>query len=413
MKVSIISDTHFGYKWNEERGDDAFENAKEAFQRSLDSDLIILPGDIFDKKIPKQEVLDNAADVLSIAMEGEKTVETDTDLGIHGNGIPAVAIHGTHERRPRTYTNPIELMADTGHIHHLDNDSAVFEKKGEKVAVFGLSGVPERYAPKALEKFNPEPVEDAFNILVVHQSIEGFVYTSEDHDVLSLEDLPEGFDLIIDGHIHWYNLERFEEGKDKPLILPGSTITTQMNKVEAEKPKGFVRLDTEKRELDFEPLENAREVNYIELEVDGEPWSDVKKKAVERLRETDIEEKPLVNLKIKGETSGRVNPGELRKMFQDDIFLNVNTSLSGETDLSESDSGGMEDGKDPWTKGKEMLQEQLETEADVDQDEFLQLLESGEPEEAAELLKETDIEIDDKEKDAEDEKDQENGGEEK
>lgn len=407
MKVSIISDTHFGYKWNEERGEDSFENAKEAFRRSLDSDLIILPGDIFDKKIPKQEVLDNAADVLSIAMEGDRTVEPDTELGIHGDGIPAVAIHGTHERRPRTYTNPIELMADTGHIHHLDNDSAVFEKNGEKVAVFGLSGVPERYAPKALDKFDPEPVEDAFNILVVHQSIEGFVYTSDDHDVLSLEDFPEGFDLIIDGHIHWYNLERFEEGKDKPLILPGSTITTQMNKVEAEKPKGFVRLDTESREMEFEPLESARDVNYIEIEVDGESWSDVKKKAVEKLREVDTEEKPLVNLKIKGETSGRVNPGELKKMFRDQMFLNVNTSLSGGANLSENGSEGMDDGKDPWTRGKEMLQEQLETEADVDQDEFLQLLESGEPEEAAEVLKETDIEIEEKEKDTEDGKEEE------
>lgn len=390
MKVSIISDTHFGYKWNEERGDDSFENAKEAFRRSLDADLIILPGDIFDKKIPKQEVLDNAADVLSIAMEGERTVEADKELGIHGNGIPAVAIHGTHERRPRTYTNPIELMADTGHIHHLDNERTIFEKDGEKVAVFGLSGVPERYAPKALEKFDPQPVEDAFNILIVHQSIEGFVYTSDDHDVLSLEDFPDGFDLIIDGHIHWYNLERFQEGKDKPLILPGSTITTQMNKVEAEKPKGFVRLDTETREMEFEPLDTPREVHYIELEVDGESWSDVKKEAVEKLREIDTDEKPLVNLKIKGETTGRVNPGELRKMFRDRMFLNVNTSLSGGTDLS-GDGTAMEDGKDPWTKGKEMLAEQLEAQEGLDQDEFLQLLESGEPEEAAELLKNADI----------------------
>lgn len=409
MKVSIISDTHFGYKWNEERGEDSFENAKEAFKSSLDSDLIILPGDIFDKKIPKQEVLDNAADVLSIAMEGERRVETEADLGIHGDGIPTVAIHGTHERRPRTYTNPIELLDNMGHIHHLDNESTVFEKDGEKVAVFGLSGVPERYAPTALKKFNPEPVEDAFNILVVHQSIEGFVYTSDDHDVLSLEDFPEGFDLIIDGHIHWYNLERFKEGKDKPLILPGSTITTQMNKVEAEKPKGFVRLDTEKRELEFKDLENAREVHYIEVEVDGEPWSDVKKKAVERLREVDTGEKPLVNLKIKGETSGRVNPGELKKMFRDDMFLNVNTSLDSATELSDN-SEAMEDGKDPWTKGKEMLQEQLETEADVDQDEFLQLLESGEPEEAAELLKETEIKV---EKEKSEEKDTEEREEER
>lgn len=386
MKVSIISDTHFGYKWGEERGEDTFENAKEAFEKSLDADLIILPGDIFDRKIPKQEVLDNAAEVISTAMEGESDAEPDKELGMHGDGIPVVAIHGTHERRPRAYTNPIELMDRTGQLYHLDNEKVIFEKDGEKVAVHGMSGVPERYAPKVLQKFNPEPVEDAFNILVVHQSIEGFVYTSDDHDVLSLEDFPEGFDLIIDGHIHWYNLERFQENEDKPLVLPGSTITTQMRKVEAEKDKGFLMLDTETEELDFQPLESPREVHYIELEVDGEPWTEVKKEAVEKLEKVDGE-KPLVNLKIKGKTEGRVNPRELKQMFRDEMFLNVNSSLSRK-ELETSSK--IEDDKDPWTKGKEMLQDEIDAEG-VDVDEFLQLLEAGEVEESIQKLKSTDL----------------------
>lgn len=386
MKISIISDTHFGYKWNEERGEDSFENAKEAFERSLDSDLIILPGDLFDKKIPKQEVLDKAADVFSTAMDGERTIESDKELGIHGSGIPAVAIHGTHERRPRAYTNPIELMADTGHLHHLDNERTVFEKDGEKVAVFGLSGVPERYAPKALEKFNPEPVEDAFNILVVHQSIEGFVYTSDDHDYLSLEDFPEGFDLIINGHIHWYNLERFKENEDKPLILPGSTVTTQMNKIEAEKPKGFVRLDTEKREMEFEPLENTRNVHYIEIEVDGEEWTDAKERAIEKLKNIDEDKKPLVNLKIKGETSGRVNPRELKKMFRDEMFLNINSSLNSVMENGESNALDQVD--DPWNEGKRILSEKVKSDLEVDESELLEMLEQGKPDEASDFLKE-------------------------
>jgi DNA repair exonuclease SbcCD nuclease subunit len=385
MKISIISDTHFGYKWNEERGEDTFENAKEAFERSLDADLIILPGDIFDKKIPKQEVLDKASEVLGTAMEGERTVEADKDLGIHGSGIPSVAIHGTHERRPRAYTNPIELMAKTGHLHHLDNERTIFEKDGEKVAIFGLSGVPERYAPKALEKFNPEPVEDAFNILVVHQSIEGFVYTSDDHEYLSLEDFPEGFDLIINGHIHWYNLERFQEGEAKPLILPGSTVTTQMNKIEAEKPKGFVRLDTQKDELDFEPLENAREVHYIEIDVDGEEWTEVKKRAIEKLEEIDEEKKPLVNLKIKGETSGRVNPRELKKMFRDDMFLNINSSLDSVMDSNGGNA--LDEVDDPWSEGKKMLSEKVDSDLEVDETELLEMLEQGKPDEASDFLK--------------------------
>lgn len=385
MKISIISDTHFGYKWNEERGKDPFENAKEAFERSIDADLIILPGDIFDKKIPKQEVLDKASDVLETAMDGERTVEADKELGIHGSGVPTVAIHGTHERRPREYTNPIELMSNTGHLHHLDNEKTVFEKDGEKVAVFGLSGVPERYAPKALEKFDPQPVEDAFNILIVHQSIEGFVYTSDDHEYLSLEDFPEGFDLIINGHIHWYNLQRFKEGEDKPLILPGSTVTTQMNKIEAEKPKGFVRLDTEEEELEFRELENTRNVHYIEIEVDGEEWTDVKKRAIEKLEEIDDEKKPLVNLKIKGETSGRVNPRELKKMFRDEMFLNINSSLDSVMD--NNGNSALDEVDDPWNEGKRILSENINSDLEVDETELLEMLEQGKPDEASDFLK--------------------------
>lgn len=390
MKVSIISDTHFGYKWGEERGEDPFENAKEAFERALDSDLIILPGDIFDRKIPKQEVLDRASEVLSTAMEGDRTVEADEDLNIHGEGIPVVAIHGTHERRPSSYTNPIELMANTGHLHHLHNDRTVFEKDGEKVAVHGMSGVPEKYAPKVLEKFSPEPVPDAFNILVLHQSIEGFVYTPEEEDYLTLEDLPEGFDLIVNGHIHWYNIEKFENGDDKPLVLPGSTVTTQMRKVEAEKDKGFLKLDTEEEKLEFVPLENPREVHYIEMEVEGESWSGIKEKARERLQEVaDPGEKPLVNLKITGETDGRVNPRELKQLFRDSMFLNINSSLSSDDNPGSSEIQDI----DAVEEGKDLLEQRMETDVDIDQDQFFEMLERGNSSGALEMLEE--VEIDD------------------
>ncbi len=383
MKVSIISDTHFGYKWGGEREEDSFRNAEEAFEKSIDSDLIILPGDIFDKKIPKQEVLDKASNVLSKAMEGERTVETDTDLGIHGDGVPVVAIHGTHERRPENYTNPIELMDSTGHLHHIDDDKVVFEKNGEKVAVHGMSGVPERYAVKQLEEFNPKPVEDAFNILVLHQSIEGFVYTDQDKEYLSLEKLPEGFDLIVNGHIHWYNLNRFPG--EKPLVLPGSTVTTQMRKVEAEKGKGFLKLDTDLGELEFVELDSPRDVHYVEVKTDNENWKNVRKKAERRLERIKSGKKPLVNLKIKGTVSNRVNPGELKQKFQKNMFLNVNSSVEQE----ETERESLEESKDPWEKGKEILFEEVDNSLDIDEEEFLQLLETGKSDEAADFLKES------------------------
>ncbi|MFB6291993.1 MAG: exonuclease SbcCD subunit D [Candidatus Nanohaloarchaea archaeon] len=387
MDISIISDTHFGYKWGEERGEDPFENAREAFEESLDADLILLPGDIFDRKIPKQEVLDRAAEILSIPMEGDRTVETDAELGMHGSGIPVVAIHGTHERRPSSYTNPIELMAQTGHLYHLHNDNIVFEKDDKKVAVHGMSGVPEQYAPKVLEKFAPEPVEDAFNILVLHQSIEGFVYTGEG-DYLTLEQLPEGFDLIVDGHIHWYNIDRFGEGK--PLVFPGSTVTTQMRKIEAEKDKGFLRLDTTEGELEFVPLDRPRDVHYVEIEADGESWAAIKERARQELEGISGDRKPLVNLKITGEASGRVNPRELKQMFRDRMFLNVNSSIQRETGGGES----IDEEVEAMEKGREILQEKVD-DVGIDEEELFQLLEDGNSSEALKHLKKAEFDGDD------------------
>ncbi|MFB6148017.1 MAG: exonuclease SbcCD subunit D, partial [Candidatus Nanohaloarchaea archaeon] len=276
-----------------------------------------------------------------------------------------------------------------GHLYHLHNEKVEFEKDGEKVAVHGMSGVPEKYAPRVLEKFSPEPVEGAFNILVLHQSIEGFVYTPEEEEYLSLEKLPSGFDLIVNGHIHWYNIEKFKNNDNKPLVLPGSTVTTQMRKVEAEKEKGFLRLDTGKGKLEFEPLESPREVHYIEMEVDGESWSEVKEKARKKLDEVaDEEEKPLVNLKVTGETDGRVNPRELKQLYRESMFLNVNSSLE-KSDVEDTDITDV----DAVEEGKDILDEKMDAELEIDHDRFFELLESGSSDEALEVL--TEAEIDD------------------
>lgn len=373
MKVSVISDTHFGYKWGEERGEDAFRNAREAFERSMDADVIILPGDVFDRKIPKQEVLDRSAEILSIPMEGDRTVTADWPLKMHGDGIPVVAIHGTHEKRPSSYTNPIELMERTGHMVHLDCEKIVFKKDGEKVAVHGMSGVPEKKARERLLKWAPEPVEDAYNILMVHQSIEGYVYT--DGNCLRKEDFPDGFDLVIDGHIHWHS-------RDGNLVFPGSTVTTQARKIESEVPKGFLEIDTSKEELEFVELESPRPVKYVELELQGENWTEIKEMAEEAVGM--VEGKPIVNLRITGETDSRVNPSELKNMF--DAFLTVNLDLERKNVETQE--------VEPLETGEDAVADNLETDTEIemDEEEFFQLLQNGDDASALKLLMEADIE---------------------
>ncbi|MDY6766309.1 MAG: DNA repair exonuclease [Candidatus Nanohaloarchaea archaeon] len=388
MQVAIVSDTHFGFQWGNDRGDDPFRNAAEAFEQTVDADLVILPGDIFDKKVPKQEVLGQAIDCFNTYRDGDAgaAVADDSPVTAQIDGTPVVAIHGTHERRSEGFTNPIELLDKMGYLLHLHNDAVIFEKDGERVAVHGMSGVPERYAPAVLDKFDPEPVEDAYNIFVFHQSVENLVYTSPDHDVLTMEDLPDGFDLLVDGHIHWF---QHLEG-EKELVIPGSTVTTQMNQKEAEQPKGFVTVDTAADEIQFTELEQQRELYYEAVDVDGMTAEEVMDAVRERMApiiEEEHDRRPLVRLKLDGETSAAVKQSELQDMYGDDAILSLSLSLTRGSGPADTDALG--DGASVAEKGIAALHDNLDH--DLPLEDLFELLADEELEAALDRVEELEV----------------------
>src|SRR4030042_954051 len=204
MRIAFISDLHFGFGRGTERAEDCWEAAEEAFEKAKDCDLIVLPGDIFDERIPRPEDWAKALKIFS------------------RNKVPVVAIHGTHERRGRGLLNCVQGLEHAGFLKHVHCDSATYEFGGEKVTVYGMSGVPEAYAKEVLSTWNPKPTE-GFNIFMLHQSIHPYIYNPVEPPSLKLEDLPEGFDLYVSGHIHW---REKTEVKGSPFIIPGSTVTT-------------------------------------------------------------------------------------------------------------------------------------------------------------------------------------------
>jgi len=55
MKIAIVSDLHLGY---ERFYEDAYLQAKEALEKASSmADMLIIPGDLFDNRSPKPEVL--------------------------------------------------------------------------------------------------------------------------------------------------------------------------------------------------------------------------------------------------------------------------------------------------------------------------------------------------------------------
>jgi len=336
MQISILSDFHFGYGWNTRLEEDSFDNAKEAISKSLNSDLILIAGDIFDSRLPRTETWAKALRVLSKPLlsksSGIKLLKTlNKDLKEISkrclSGIPVVAIHGTHERRAKDQINAIEALEQAGFLIYIHNNGLIFEKNGEKVAVQGMSGVPERYAKNLLDDWNPKPVDGCYNILMLHQSIEPYVYSPLEPPTLNLSNLPEGFDLIIDGHIHTRELTKI---KDTILLFPGSTIVTQLKPEESEVQKGFYQLDTEKREINFIPLEKNRRFFYREVELgDDSLLQDQIEKVLDEILKKEHKKIPMIKIKIFGKETELIDK-ELRKIeknFSDKAILYFSKQL--------------------------------------------------------------------------------------
>jgi DNA repair exonuclease SbcCD nuclease subunit len=228
------------------------------------------------------------------------------------SGIPVLALHGTHERRPKEQINVIEALEKTGFLIYLHCNGIIFEKDGEKVAVQGMSGVPERYAKQVLDKWNPQPIEGCYNILMFHQSIDPYVYSPLEPPSINLANLPKGFDLIIDGHIHTHDLTKIS---DTTLLLPGSTIVTQLKKEESETPKGFYKVELGKEtKFNFIPLDNNRKFFYeeIELKFDLTVRDQIEEK-ITRIFTEEFKKPPIIRLKILGKETSIVDK-ELREI---------------------------------------------------------------------------------------------------
>lgn len=306
MKISVLSDFHLGFAYNSELENDSFENAKEAIQKAEDSDLILIAGDIFDSRLPKTEVWAKAIKVLVSPLlrenTGVKLVSSSKELKEISKRtlrhLPVVALHGTHERRGKDEINAIEALDNAGLLIHLHCQTAVFEKDGIRVAIHGMSGVPERFAKDILYQWNPKPVEGCFNILMLHQSIDPFIYSPLDPPSLSLSNLPKGFDLIVDGHLHLAGQEKIG---DTMLVFPGSTIVTQMEKNEGEAEKGFYQINLDKeRTILFTPLMKNRKFFYKEIKLEGGSVRDQVQKRIDYILTEQFTKVPLIKLKIFG-----------------------------------------------------------------------------------------------------------------
>jgi DNA repair exonuclease SbcCD nuclease subunit len=307
MRIAVIADTHLGYKYGTERGEDAFRNASYAFAKaeSYNPDVILLLGDIFDHRVAKPEVL-------SRAMALFKSLRTDV-----------ISIYGTHETRHKDAVNPVQLLEQAGLLKLLHKESISVEN----VNIFGMSGVHDTFAKEELRAWNPTPVPNMFNILLLHQTFKEDVPMLK--NILSYSDLPK-FNLYLFGHIH--------DAKEKsisgaPILYPGSTVRTQLAKQIL--PLGFYMLEISNNQLKKEFVTiPTREYFHMSIPIDNYSPAEVIGILVTKI-ESVLGNKPLVKVKLTGKLKEGFTPSDLQlspvfKRFKDSCFLKIDKDVESE-----------------------------------------------------------------------------------
>jgi double-strand break repair protein MRE11 len=322
MRIAVISDLHLGFKFGEERGEDAFRNASEAFSKALEEnvDLVLLPGDIFHDKVPRPEIISRAIETFAplkkiskIKVINLKSKDKDEMLN---QEIPAiVTIYGTHERRNQGSVNPVQLLEKAGFLTHLHAESALIEVGTERIGIHGLSGVPDQFAAEAMSSWNPTPFPQVPNFLLIHQTFKELIPDVK-LNVMSYANLPQGFNLFILGHIHW-RVEDKHPFTEAPIIVPGSTIRTQLRKIEAERAKGFYIIESKdnKINIQFKELENVRKFYYQDFDISNTKPSEVvisvQEKISSILKTHTKKLNPIIRFKLKGSLAEGFLPTDL------------------------------------------------------------------------------------------------------
>ncbi len=339
MKIAVIGDTHFGFDHYGKRRDDALRNAKEAFELALAEkvDFIIQTGDVFDERLPKPEVVSPVIQLMKDISNRSNKLKLVRRVSADGEELttseipPILMIYGDHDRRPKEYINPVQILHNAGLIYCLNRETLVLEKGSERIAIHGFSNVPHQYARDVLKKHNFQTIPNMKNLLIIHQSFQELL-PNQAPEIMNYSDLPEKIDAHILGHIHWRQEDKHPSSKS-PILLPGSTVQTQMKKIESKISKGIYILDiSEKLTYNFLELKKPRKLYHETIEIDGDKPSEIGTKIQETVKNIldyhNHELIPMIRIVLKGVLHDGFIPSDISmknilKKYESRAIINI------------------------------------------------------------------------------------------
>ncbi|MFH0714203.1 MAG: hypothetical protein V1847_00620, partial [Candidatus Diapherotrites archaeon] len=217
---------------------------------------------------------------------------------------------------------------------------------------------------------------------------------------ISLEDLPKGFDWIVNGHLHWTDSRKLGTTN---FLLCGSTICTSMKAIESgedAKPKGFYVYDSATNAMSFRAIPEQRSIFYYKPKFEKakpeEVEAEVRKLISESVSANRYKLPPLIRVKCKGSLaqgfrSSNIDLFKVEKEFDGKAILSLDKDFDDHSlEKSIQELRLLQQQKKSVVEmGASLLESNL-SQTDwkqLDVQHFLDLFENGELEKALELLK--------------------------
>ena len=272
MKFVHTADTHLGFDITriksshppsrKRRADHIFQNFLTILDHaeSVNADLFIHSGDLFNKYYLPRELLDELVQPM---------------LNLAKSGTRVLIIPGNHERSEF----PFDLFHGASGIFVFGRpQSLVFQINGYAVGIAGFPFIrndSRRTFLNALEETGYSDLRTDFNFLVTHQAFDqavvgpnDFVFRTGRSDTVSRMSVPVDFQYIAAGHIHRYQILDHPLRPGIKFVYPGST--QRISFAEMHEEKGFIEGEilNDRIETRFIPLP-VFDMEIIELGAGG------------------------------------------------------------------------------------------------------------------------------------------------
>ncbi len=309
VRIMHVSDTHLGAK--EYSMDAREEDVYQAFREALDIavmervDMIVHSGDLFDVWSPSNRAL---AEFKNGARK------------IHEKNIPMFLIMGDHDR-PKRVDFPaakifdflgLELLGMNGY------EGREFDAGSEKILVGGISnikGLRVKNLPEAYGQAENDAKSYRSSILLSHQAITPYFFPPAACEATK-EDLPTSFSYLAFGHVH----DSFRDLSTTAFAYAGSTEIASVSEITGfqKNGKGVNIIDLDRGEVEIKRI-RLKEVRYQYNIRDATPDNYMQKIEEIRNLKRENEKKPVLSIKITGESDTAEIISELKKV--DDFLI--------------------------------------------------------------------------------------------